>query len=85
METVIHAKTLRTRLAEIMKRVQKGERFTVLYRSRPVCRITPADRVLEAESALEEDPIYQSESLSCSKDGKTAADHDEILYGGRGR
>lgn len=40
MPTVINANTLRGELKEILERVRKGERFTVLYHSDPVCQIT---------------------------------------------
>ena len=80
MQTVINAKTLRNDLAAIMERVRHGERFTVLYRSRPVCQIIPLDQ-LEAQSQdLEHDPLYQAEAVGASTDGQSAADHDAILY-----
>jgi antitoxin (DNA-binding transcriptional repressor) of toxin-antitoxin stability system len=83
MKTVINAKTLRTQLAEVMGRVQKGERFTVLYRSRPVCEVVPISAEQLGTESLEEDPLYQAKAIGKSTDRRTASDHDEILYGGR--
>jgi antitoxin (DNA-binding transcriptional repressor) of toxin-antitoxin stability system len=81
LKTIINAKTLRSRLAEVIGRVQKGERFTVLYRSRPVCQVVPlASHVYEMEQ-LEEDCLYQAPAVGRSADGRSAADHDEMLYG----
>ncbi len=41
MDQTINAKELRARLPEPVRRVRRGERFTVLYRSRPAFRIVP--------------------------------------------
>lgn len=81
MKNTINAKTLRGQLGTIIGRAEKGERFTVLYRSRPVCQIVPADLGSFGGGNLEDDPIYQAGPLGYSSDGKSAADHDEILYG----
>jgi prevent-host-death family protein len=85
MQNVINAKTLRAELAAILERVRKGERFTVVYRSRPVCRLVPVDASEEFQGALEEDPLYRADALGRSSDGLTAADHDTVLYGSRRR
>ncbi len=34
---------------------------------------------------LEREPLYRAKGLGRSKDGRSAADHDEILYGIRRR
>ncbi len=81
METVINTKTLRAELPRVIERVQKGERFTVLYRSRAVCRIVPADAADATRGDLEEDPLYQAGPVGRSSDGRSAADHNQILYG----
>ena len=39
MSTLINAKELRRRLPEVVGRVKKGARFTVLYRSGPRLRL----------------------------------------------
>jgi prevent-host-death family protein len=83
MQNVINAKTLRTDLAAILERVRKGERFTVIYRSRPVCRLVPVDVSEEIQGTPEEDPLYRAGALGRSSDGLTAADHDASLYGSR--
>ena len=80
MQTVINAKTLRAELQSVIRRVQKGERFTVLYRSRPVCEIVPVNAGLAPSSDLSEEPLYQAEAVGRSRDGHAAAAHDEILY-----
>jgi prevent-host-death family protein len=81
MQTLINAKDLRGALGEILERVRKGERFTVIYRSRPVCQIVPLDEQLLDQTDLDEDSLYGAQAIGYSKDGKTALDHDEILYG----
>ncbi|MEZ5291542.1 MAG: type II toxin-antitoxin system prevent-host-death family antitoxin [Vicinamibacterales bacterium] len=80
MATSINAKTLRGSLPDVVRRAQKGERFTVIYRSRPAFKIVPLDEAEHAMPPLEEDPLYQAEALGSSSDGRTAADHDELLY-----
>lgn len=80
METLINAKTLRNELRSVMERVRKGERFTVLYRSRPVCRIVPVDADQTPLGGLEVDSLYQAGPLGRSKDGLSGADHDTLLY-----
>jgi antitoxin (DNA-binding transcriptional repressor) of toxin-antitoxin stability system len=81
MNTVINAKQLRASLPEIVRRVRKGARFTVLYRSSPAFQIVPADEAGQAEVVLEADTLYQAKPVGRSTDRRTAADHDEDLYG----
>jgi prevent-host-death family protein len=81
MQTLINARDLRGALGKILERVRKGERFTVIYRSRPVCQIVPLDEQLLDQTDLDEDSLYGAQAIGYSKDGKTALDHDEILYG----
>jgi len=83
--SVINAKTLRKDLARILERARRGERFTVLYRSRPVCEIAPLGALPRKPTDLEREPLYRAEGLGASTDGKTSADHDEFLYGWRRR
>ncbi len=85
MEKVINAKTLRAELGQILRRVRKGERFTIVYRSRPVGQIVPLEERGFVPEDLEDDPVYRAGPVGKSKDGKTAADHDEFLYGVRNR
>ncbi len=83
MSPVINVKTLRQQLGRIIERVRKGERFTVLFRSRPAFEIVPVDGEGLDVGPLEDDPLYKAEPIGRSKDGRTAAEHDQILYGGR--
>lgn len=80
MENVINAKTLRGDLAKILEQVRKGKRFTVLYRSRPVCQLVPVGASVPVHDDLEQDPLYRAEAVGRSTDGKTSADHDAVLY-----
>ena len=80
MSITINAKDLRASLPDVVERVRKGDRFTVLYRSRPAFRIVPIDDVERAASPLEQDPLYKAKALGRSKDGRSAADHDDLLY-----
>jgi prevent-host-death family protein len=82
MDRSINAKQLRASLPQIVRRVQKGERFLVLYRSRPAFRVVPVEPGdLRDEIPLSEDPIYRAEAVGRSTDGLTSADHDKLLYG----
>jgi antitoxin (DNA-binding transcriptional repressor) of toxin-antitoxin stability system len=81
MQTLINAKTLRAELQSVIRRVQKGERFTVLYRSRPACEIVPVNGGAAPGGDLKDEPLYKAAALGRSQDRRTAADHDELLYG----
>ena len=59
MQSVINAKTLRTHLERILRRVSKGQKFTVLYRSRPVCQLVPLTSDALSAGKLKEDPLFQ--------------------------
>jgi prevent-host-death family protein len=75
----INAKQLRASLPEVVRRVQRGARYTVIYRSRPAFQIVPVDQPA-ATGPLQDDPLYQAPALGRSSDGRTAADHDAALY-----
>lgn len=81
---VISAKNLRRDLASVLERARRGERFTVLYRSRPLCEIVPLGAPPTELPDLKHDPLYRAKAVGKSK-GKRAVDHDEILYGWRRR
>ena len=84
MERTINAKELRASLPETVRRVRRGERFTVLYRSRPAFRIVPIEQGSgEAMPPLSEDPIYRAKAVGRSADGLASRDHDRLLYGAR--
>ncbi len=80
MNTTINAKELRASLPDVVKRVRRGARFTVLYRSRPAFQVVPVDEVQGALGDLESDPLYHAKPLVHSTDGRRAADHDSLLY-----
>lgn len=77
----INAKRLRASLPDVVKRVRKGTRFTVLYRSRPAFQIVPVGDEQPDLGPLADDPLYPAKGLGRSKDGLNANDHDKILYG----
>ena len=82
MERTINAKQLRASLPDTVERVRRGERFTVLYRSRPAFRIVPVAEDAAGQLAeLASDPLYRAPALGSSADGRAARDHDAILYG----
>ena len=76
----INAKQLRASLPEVVERVRKGARFTVIYRSRPAFQIVPIGEAEDVTGPLEDDPLYGAGPVGASRDGQTAADHDEALY-----
>jgi len=80
MSTTINAKQLRASLPEVVRRVGKGARFMVLYRSRPVFQIVPVDDAEHGRSDLRHEPLYHAKPVGRSKDGLAAADHDAVLY-----
>jgi antitoxin (DNA-binding transcriptional repressor) of toxin-antitoxin stability system len=80
MNAIINAKELRAALPEVVAKVRRGARFTVLYRSRPAFQVVPVDAATGPEGNLEDDPLYRAKPLGRSTDGRTAADHDAVLY-----
>jgi len=80
MNVPINAKRLRASLPEVVERVRKGTRFTVIYRSRPAFQIVPVNDAEQTGGALTEDSLYRAEAVGRSNDGQTAADHDKVLY-----
>lgn len=81
MATTINAKDLRASLPEVVRRVRRGDRFTVIYRSRPAFRIVPVDEPDEVPTTPEQDSLYKAPAVGRSTDGRCAADHDDLLYG----
>jgi len=82
MNTVINAKELRAGLPEVVRKVRRGMRFTVLYRSRPAFQVIPVGASDNHKGELAKDPLYRAKPLGRSIDGRSAADHDGILYHG---
>lgn len=81
MNITINVKELRASLPKLVKRVRKGARFTVLYRSRPAFQIVPVDETVSPRVSPEADPLYHARAVGRSTDGRTAAEHDLVLYG----
>jgi len=81
MNQLINAKELRASLPEVVKKVRRGVRFTVLYRSRPAFHLIPIDAPEQSPQSLKDDPLYRAPALGSSEDGDSAADHDKVLYG----
>jgi prevent-host-death family protein len=80
MNVSINAKRLRATLPEVVERVRKGTRFTVIYRSRPAFQIVPVDDARAASLSLTDDPLYGAQAVGSSADGRTSIDHDATLY-----
>ena len=80
MDHTINAKQLRASLPKIVGRIRRGERFTVLYRSRPAFRLVPIEDSAVDLGPLEDDPLYRGPALGRSNDGLSSKDHDAILY-----
>ena len=81
MNTVINAKELRSGLPQVVRKVRRGMRFTVLYRSRPAFQVVPVDASEPPTGEVAEDPLYRAKPLGRSVDDRFAADHDAVLYG----
>lgn len=82
MTITINTKQLRESLPKLVERVRRGARFTVLYRSRRAFQIVPIDDAETPRGTLQADPLYRAKAVGKSTDGRIAADHDAILYGG---
>ncbi len=82
MHLQISAKTLRASLPEVVERVRKGARYTVIYRSRAAFQIVPIEDSGRTAAPLAEDPLYRAGAVGRSTDGRGAHEHDVALYGG---
>lgn len=80
LNLTINAKQLRAALSDVVARVRKGGRVTVIYRSTPAFQIVPIDDDRAPRTTLAADPLYRAEPVGRSTDGRTAADHDALLY-----
>ena len=81
MNTLINAKELRATLPAVVKKVRRGARYTVVYRSRPAFQLIPVEDSTVSIGDLAGDPLHRAGPLGRSTDGRTAADHDRLLYG----
>ena len=77
----INAKQLRASLPDVVEKVRRGARFTVIYRSRPAFQIVPVDQTEHAAGELTDDPLPRPGAVGRSADGHSAAEHDTQLYG----
>ena len=80
MNVPINAKRLRATLPDVVERVRKGTRFTVIYRSRPAFQIVPVDDQARTPISLADDTLYRAQPVGSSDDGRTSVEHDRILY-----
>ena len=80
MNVPINAKRLRATLPDVVERVRKGTRFTVIYRSRPAFQIVPVDDQGRASISLADDTLYRAQPVGSSDDGRTSVEHDRNLY-----
>ena len=80
MNVPINAKRLRATLPDVVDRVRKGTRFTVIYRSRPAFQIVPVDDQGSASMSLADDTLYRAQPVGSSDGRRTFIDHDAILY-----
>ncbi len=62
MNVPMNAKRLRGSLPDVVERVRKGTRFTVVYRSRPAFQIVPVDDAERGDVALTGDSLYRARS-----------------------
>lgn len=83
MKRTINAKQLRASLPEIVRRARRGERFVVLYRSRPAFQVVPIDEDATPSGAAEDDSLFGAPPLGRSTDGLTSEAHDAVLYRSR--
>ncbi|MBW2368524.1 MAG: hypothetical protein JRH15_11630 [Deltaproteobacteria bacterium] len=81
MKHIINTKQLRASLPKIIEGVRRGDKYTVLYRSRPAFHIVGIGLDEDIPCDLSVDPIYGAKSVGQSSDGLTAIDHDRTLYG----
>ena len=80
MNVPINAKRLRASLPDVVQRVRRGTRFTVIYRSRAAFQIVPVNEAEHEPGALTDDPLYRAPAIGRSTDGRTAAEDDAELY-----
>lgn len=80
MNTIINVKELRASLPEVVAKVRKGARFTVVYRSKPAFQLVPIGETESASSALSDDTLYQAAPVGRSTDGGSSDDHNASAY-----
>lgn len=80
MPEILNAKQLRERLKDVVEKVRHGEKFTVLYRSRPAFDIVPVGAPAVDSVPLESDSLYRAAPVGSSGSGDAAIKHDDLLY-----
>ena len=80
MKHLINSKELRASLPEIVKKVQRGDEYTVIYRSRPAFRIIGVSEEEKFLCPLSDDPLFEAEAMGGSTDSLSSVDHDAVLY-----
>ena len=80
MNITISAKELRASLPDVVEKVRRGARFTVLYRDRPAFQVVPLDQPPRQARDLQSDPLYHAKPLGRSTHLLRAAHHDSFLY-----
>lgn len=80
MNTIINAKELRASLPDVVAKVRKGARFTVVYRSKPAFQLVPIGAADSATSELSDDSLYRAAPVGRSTDGASSEDHDRSAY-----
>ncbi len=73
MDSTINAKRLRASLPQVVARVRRGARFTVLYRSRPALQIVPVNDVRTPRAALDEESLSRAGPVGRARDERSAA------------
>lgn len=81
MKHTINIKELRATLPEIVKKVQRGDQYTVFYRSRPAFRIVAVNAEDKIMMPLSDDTLYKAAAVGASTDGLNGSEHDLTLYG----
>ena len=79
LNNVINARELRKSLGDILNRVQQGERFTVVYRSRLVGQIVPLTKLPESVDVADE-PLYRAEPVGSSTDNLDAEGYGALSH-----
>jgi antitoxin (DNA-binding transcriptional repressor) of toxin-antitoxin stability system len=77
----LNTRQLRASLPRIVGQVRRGAHFLVLYRSHPAFRIVPVDSTDAPTGSVAEDSLFHAAPVGRSRDGKSACDHDAVLYG----
>ena len=69
---------LRQQAADVVRRIDRGERLVLTYRGRRVARLEP----IRAEVVAEDDPFYALPRLATEQGASLDNDEiDDILYG----